>query len=47
MLVSRGQLIGFSNVATIDLGRDGGVIPIEFLICTADKLGRVFANSIV
>ena len=47
MLVSGGQSIEFSNAATVDLGVDGGVVPIEFLTCTADELGGAFVNSMV
>ena len=47
MLISRGQLIEFSNAATVDLGGDSGVIPIKFLTCTIDKLSGAFVNSIV
>ena len=47
VLISRGQLIKFSNTATIDLNVDGSVIPIKFLIYTADKLSGAFINSMV
>ena len=47
MFIFEGQLIDFSNTATVDLGGDGGIILIKFLTYTADELGGAFANSIV
>jgi len=47
VLISERQLTEFSNAATVDLGVDGGVVSIKFLMCTADELGGAFVNSMV